>query len=551
MATSSALSTSNQYVKYTITVTQNSQSITNNTSNVTVSVRFYRTNTGYTTYGTGTVYCKINGTTYSASVTPDDKITNSGIVLFTKTLNINHNTDGSKTLVCSAWISHNAPLTSSEQSYSQTLTTIPRKSSLSVGNGTLGTAQTLTVTRQSTSFTHTITYKCGTASGTIVSKSTSTSISFTPPLSLASQNTTGTSVSITYTITTYNGSTSIGSNTYTKTCTIPSSVKPTVSLTVSEYVTNVKNIFGVYVKGLSRLSIKATGTGSYSSTIKSYKITANNETFTSASATTGVLTSSGSLKITVTVTDSRGRTGSTSTTITVYDYSKPSIEVFEGVRCNADGTENDEGENVLLTLKGSVTNLTGNTATYKIGYKKSTANSYTYVTLTNTALSINTTYMLSNIDSESTYDIIFSITDVMSNIMTNAIAISTAFTLVDYHSSGKGMSIGKVAELEDVLDVGLKTYSRGGYIMPVLEDGTDLNTVTTPNIYAGNASTTAGYVNSPVTTATSFTLEVFSAGDNGQIFQRLTTCSKTGYKIYMRFYYSNEWGSWDNPHAVG
>ena len=75
MATSAALSTSNEYVKYTITVTQNSQSIENNTSNVTVSVRFYRTNTGYTTYGTGTVYCKINGTTYSASVTPDDKIT--------------------------------------------------------------------------------------------------------------------------------------------------------------------------------------------------------------------------------------------------------------------------------------------------------------------------------------------------------------------------------------------------------------------------------------------------------------------------------------------
>ena len=95
MATSSAMSTDNVYVKYTITVTQNSQSVTNNTSNVTVSVRFYRTNTGYTTWGTGTVYCKINGTQYSAAVTPSDKITNSGIVLFSKTLNIPHNADGS------------------------------------------------------------------------------------------------------------------------------------------------------------------------------------------------------------------------------------------------------------------------------------------------------------------------------------------------------------------------------------------------------------------------------------------------------------------------
>ena len=133
MATSSAFSTNNEYVKYTISITQNSQNVTNNTSNVTVSVRFYRTNTGYTTYGTGTVYCKINGVTYSASVTPDDKITSSGIVLFTKTLNISHNANGSKTLTASAWISHNV-VTSSEQSYSQALTTIPRATTPTLGS---------------------------------------------------------------------------------------------------------------------------------------------------------------------------------------------------------------------------------------------------------------------------------------------------------------------------------------------------------------------------------------------------------------------------------
>ena len=130
MATSNAMNTSNQYVKYTISINQNSRDINNNKSNVTVSVRFYRTNTGYTTYGSGTVYCKIDGTQYSASVGPTQKITNSGIVLFTKTLDISHNGDGKKTLTCSAWINHNAPLTSSEQSYSQELTAIPRQANL-------------------------------------------------------------------------------------------------------------------------------------------------------------------------------------------------------------------------------------------------------------------------------------------------------------------------------------------------------------------------------------------------------------------------------------
>lgn len=125
MATSGAMNTSNDRIKYTITIAENSQSIPYNRTNVTVSVRFYRTNTGYETYGTGTVYCVIDGVEYSASVTPSQKITNSGIVLFSKTLDISHNAGGNKILTCSAWINHQQ-VTSSKQSYSQTLTTIPR-----------------------------------------------------------------------------------------------------------------------------------------------------------------------------------------------------------------------------------------------------------------------------------------------------------------------------------------------------------------------------------------------------------------------------------------
>ena len=98
MGTSGNMPTSNNYVKYTISIYQNSQSVSGNYSNVTVSVRFFRTNTGYSTYGCGTCYCKINGSTYSATVNSSQKITNSGIILFSKTLDIYHNADGSKYL---------------------------------------------------------------------------------------------------------------------------------------------------------------------------------------------------------------------------------------------------------------------------------------------------------------------------------------------------------------------------------------------------------------------------------------------------------------------
>ena len=109
MGTSSTFSTSNTHVKYNITVNQNSQNVSNNCSNVSVYVRFWRDNQGYTTYGSGTCYCKINGTTYSATVSPSQKITDSGINLFSKTLDIYHNNDGTKTLTCSAWISMDTP----------------------------------------------------------------------------------------------------------------------------------------------------------------------------------------------------------------------------------------------------------------------------------------------------------------------------------------------------------------------------------------------------------------------------------------------------------
>lgn len=676
MATSSAMSTSNQYIKYKITVTQNSQSIANNTSNVTVSVKFYRTNTGYTSYGTGTVYCKINGTTYTASVTPSQKITNSGIVLFTKTLNISHSTDGTKKLTCSAWIKHDV-VTSSEQSYSQTLTTIPRKSTLSVANGTLNTAQTLTVTRISSSFTHTITATCGSASTTICSKSSSTSIPFTPPLAWASQNTTGTSVSVTYKITTYNGSTSIGSNSYTKTCSIPSSVKPSCKITVSEstsygayvkglsklkivvtpttsygsaiasystsangttyttasfttgalskvgwmtitakvtdkrgrsgtatteiyvadkstlivsngtlgteqtvsldlghtsfkhkitytcveksdyiagssstfteesadgwlwtpplslatentsgtsvsvtiraitYTSNGTKVgevskditctmpssikpscslsvtdslgyadkYGGYVKGFSKFKVVVTPTLAYDSAIASYSTTANGATYTSASFTTGALASSGTLNVNATVKDKRGRTGTASKALTVLNYAVPKVSKLTVGRCNEDGTANDKGAFAKVTFSGTVTSLNSkNSATYKLQYRKTTASSYTTVTLSDYANQYsvsNKTYIFAA-ETGSSYDVQLAITDDLKTT-TQKTSVSTAFTLMHFSAGGTGMGIGKVAEEEELLDVGVPICLREGIVQNVLWSGamymTDAHTI--------------------------------------------------------------------------
>ena len=126
MPTSQNFDTSNKYIKYKIEVNVNSQSIENNTSNITVKVWFFRTNQGYSTFGSGTCYCTINGTNYSQTVTSSQKITSSAIALFTKTVDVAHDNDGSKSVWVSAYISHNAPLSSSDQGFNAGLPKIPR-----------------------------------------------------------------------------------------------------------------------------------------------------------------------------------------------------------------------------------------------------------------------------------------------------------------------------------------------------------------------------------------------------------------------------------------
>ena len=127
---SNNLSTSNQYIKYRIIVTETDVSIPLNRSTVTVEVQAWRTN-NYTTYGTGTCYCTVNGTTYSQSISSSQHIYyNSYTTIFhAHGIDIPHNADGKKTIYVSAYINHQK-FSSSSQGFNLDLTTIPRKATL-------------------------------------------------------------------------------------------------------------------------------------------------------------------------------------------------------------------------------------------------------------------------------------------------------------------------------------------------------------------------------------------------------------------------------------
>lgn len=539
--TSGAMSTSNTHVKYTISIVENSTNVSNNTSNVTVSVRFYRTNTGYTTYGTGTVYCAINGTTYSAAVTPSQKITNSGIVLFSKTLDIGHDSDGSKTLNAAAYISHEV-VTSSSQSYSLALTTIPRASDLSVGNGTLGTAQTISADRKSNSFTHTLTWVCGSYSGTVATQSSSTSWPFTPEYYLASGAPYGDSVYCEFTLTTYNGSTSVGSVTKAVWFSIPDSIKPACTLSGSDAISDAKgyyDTYGGYIQGQSKVHVKVSGMGIYGSSVVSYSTYIEGNIYDGQEFDSAVLKNYGTVQIKSYAKDSRGRWSNASyANITVLQYSNPTVSLSV-IRCDSDGTENDRGAYAKLTYSYNITSLSSkNTKSVQVTYKKTSDTSWTTYSGTGLATSYSATNqtLIIPADDAHSYDIKMTVADAFGSTSATA-SLSTGYCLYHVPLSGKGITFGGVAE-SDGFNVKMDAHFHKGVTedIKVLREGDCNELLASGNYYIGTSGT-----NKPGSGLNGW-LTVKSYGDGSYCYQEYVTYQ--GHRYY-RMRDNGTWQGWN------
>lgn len=515
-------------VSITISIDQNSQNVANNTSNVTVAVRASWTG-GSHNHLAKSGWLKIDGVTYNFTSGFNTGNTTSGIqVLYSKTLTIKHNADGTKTLACSASYTSGVSSGTVGASASKVLTTIPRKSALSVSDGTLGTAQTLKITENDSSFAHKLYYTCGN-SGTVYilgsssATSASLSTSWTPPLALSKQNANGITVTIKFTLDTYSGSTLIGSNSYTKTFTIPESVKPTCSISVTD-PTGIADRYGSMVKGLSKFKVVVTPTLAYDSAISSYKTTANGVTYTNAAFTTGFLNSSGSLVVTAKVTDKRARSGSDTESIQVLDYSIPTIIRLTVKRCDEDGTENDQGEYVQVTFSAAVSSLNNlNSATYTLKYKRASDSEFIEVGLDeySDAYSVTDGVYTFPADSGSSYNVEFYITD-NHNTTKRTTTASTGFTLMHWNKEGNGIGIGKIAESQDLFDIGLPTrfnapvYGKvlGMDRLPAIPSNSDFNDYMEPGCYAVQSNAIAETcANIPINRAGR--LEVWSATGEG------------------------------------
>lgn len=515
------------------------QSAANNTSTISWTLSAQ----GYSGYWVAerTLYVTIDGATvYSKS----DRVERKVGTIKTGTKTITHNSNGSRSFTITVGAAVYGTSVNCKGSGTFALNTIGRASTLNVSAGTLGVAQTITADRKVSSFTHTLTWECGSYSGTIATKSTATSWSFTPPLELANTATRLYPVGVYFKLTTYNGSTVVGTSDQTVAMDIPTSIKPTCTVNITD-PTGYSATYGGYIQNKSKMKITVTATPAYGSPIVSYSITANGSTYLNNPATTGVVTTSGSNTIIGKATDKRNRTGSATTTINVLAYSSPKI-TFTMHRCDQDGTENMTGSYCKVTYKAVITSLSNkNSKSIKLRYKKTSDTQYTSRTINMSAYTQEGSEIFSAEDGSS-YNVQMQAIDSFETSTTTA-ELSTGFSIMHIPASGKGLAVGKISQAAE-FEVGMdaRFYSGAHFNKGFTEDipniaNSDCNTIVASGHYYAYTDT----ANKPEDKNGWLTVKAHS--DNAWCYQEFVTYD--GHR-YFRHRSGGSWYGWERLDVV-
>lgn len=539
-----------------------------NKSSVTLTYKLRRTNSysGSTTNGavsSFTLWC--NGVNKIISIAKNGKTIPSGgteVTICENTFTgINHNSDGTATISVGVEGSLNSCGTAGNiktnlQSKNITLTKIARASELSVSAVymELDKPSTLTITRENSSFRDTISYSCGNVKDDVIAEKTaSTSLSFTPPLLLASQNTTSSTVSITYKITTYNGDSVVGSQTISRAYKIPDTLVPAISsFTLSDAVGGIVARFEGYVNGKSKIRWDVSASGVQGSTIKSYLISIAGQSATTSTGTTDFIdVSQGTNYANVTVTDSRGRTATATASFEVFNYSAPVITTFNAQRTTNGVTPSDGGNILRLTINLRTSPVNNkNSVTYGMGYRiaGSTSAFTTMRTIPSNTYSFNSyiAYTLASdpkFSPDNAYEIRLLITDYFGET-SKLTTIATDTTVFDVLGDGSGFCFGGVASKSNTLESKWKAeFPKSFTYTAETMSKTDYDNMTELGTYA--LTSIKSYLNFPTNApaSTSGVLEVLPGGTTTQRIQRITSCG-TNHQIFERLYYGGSWHNW-------
>lgn len=463
---------------------------------------------------------------------------------------LNHDASGKKTFSVNAIFNIAVTISgtyvaSVSLSGTQSLDDIPRASSITTSPASgvkIGDTITINVNRALSTFKHTLTWKFGESVGTIA-ENVETSTTWAIPRALANQIPNSLSGICVLTCKTYDDSKLIGSKSINLSLKVSDSDIPSITgFTIDEGVSAIKSKFNAFVQNQSKAKINITASGIYSSTIKTYQIKINEETYYNNNLIVDLQTS-GQINVIVTVTDSRGRSTSQTKTINVLAYQSPTITQFKCQRANQSGSEDAQGDYLKALINFNVPSLNNlNDKSYKLEYKSQSATDWTTATSGN-VYTLNTTYLSSTniLNVDLAYSLRLTVSDYFTSAIYN-VNLATGFALIDFHSSGKGLALGKVAESDNLFDVALPSYFRGGITqdIPILTTGSINDFNKAGNYYLSNTIT-----DKPV--ELNGWLEVLTYSSN-YAYQRFTTY--TG-RVFERIMSGGTWGAWCGLFNVG
>jgi hypothetical protein len=476
---SQEFSTSNDYIKYTMSADLISQSVANNSSTIRFLVTARRTNTtGGSSYGSGSISGTINGGYYSDVIASSQKISyNSNTVLLDRTLTIAHGSDGKISIpwICNWSIS--GVVTANQGSLTVKPKDIPRATQPTVSPTTqaLGSPVTISLPRAVSTYTHTIALYVDGAYYTRIAADVGTSYVWTPPESLASIAPNGTSKLVTISVATYDGTLAegkrIGYGQANLTLTIPntSAYQPAITdSAIAEAVTDpdIAAKFGAYVQGQSRLSLSMDAEGVYGSTIKSYQMQANGVSYVGAQNTTDPLTASGAQDVVFRATDTRGRTATKTESVSVIEYAAPEISSLSAQRCKQDGTIDADGAYAIIAATGQISPVDDkNDKLYQLQYRQKGESTWTTQDITpSSGYALSYTSAPIAFDVSYPYDVQIVATDFFGS-STRAMELPTAGSLFDLAENA--VAIGMIAQQAGLTINGdwlVRAYKNGAHV---------------------------------------------------------------------------------------
>ena len=305
----------------------------------------------------------------------------SDVYVGTTTHTVYHGSDGSASISLSgsfpfrATISGKGYIDTLSASGSASLDPIYRNPSTisTPSTGTIGSAIKISIARQSSSLTHTLTYSFEGLTGTIATKTTGASYNWTIPTGFYAKIPAARSAKCIITCETFTGSTSLGKTTYSFTAQInETACQPTLNPTIKDVNSvslGITNNDQIMVRNLSNAQITSGASVKNSATIKTIKIACGSKYLTTTSGTINAVEDN---VFTFTLVDSRGLMVEKEITMSSIDYL--------GATCNFEGEQPNINGEFSFTVSGNFYNgqFAGKQNTLAVAYRYKKENgSYT------------------------------------------------------------------------------------------------------------------------------------------------------------------------------